>query len=87
MMEYLWRMLKDFGAHAEALTSALLKACLEAAERYDRPVKSLPSCSLGQQQPRGLAYGSPCGTEHDLAPCHAAASRDLLPSDLAHSGA
>jgi hypothetical protein len=46
MMEYLWRasvLLKDFGAHAEAMTKRLLEASLAAAERLDRPVLYLAS--------------------------------------------
>jgi hypothetical protein len=46
MMQYLWRasvLLKDFGAHAEAMTATILKASLEAAERFERPVRYLPS--------------------------------------------
>ena len=36
MMAYLWKssvLLKEFGAHAEAMTAMLLKASLEAARR------------------------------------------------------
>jgi hypothetical protein len=46
MMEYLWRasvLLKDFGAHAEAMTKRLMEASLAAAERLDRPVLYLAS--------------------------------------------
>jgi hypothetical protein len=52
MMEYLWWssvLLKDFGAHAEAMTAALLKASLEAAKRYDRPIRYLPSSATRKE--------------------------------------
>jgi hypothetical protein len=45
-MWYLWQagvLLKDFGAHAEAMTAMLLKASLDAAERSHRPVRYLAS--------------------------------------------
>jgi hypothetical protein len=52
MMEYLWRtsvLLKDFGAHAEAMTARLLKASLQAAQRYDRPVRYLSSSATNKE--------------------------------------
>lgn len=52
MMEYLWHagvLLKDFGAHAEAMTATLLEASYEAARRFDRPVKYLPSAATNKE--------------------------------------
>ena len=52
MMHYLWHasvLLKDFGAHAEAMTAALLKASLETAHRYERPVRYLPSSATRKE--------------------------------------
>ncbi|MCY3018329.1 MAG: hypothetical protein NTW87_04755 [Planctomycetota bacterium] len=46
MMGYLWQtsvLLKDFGAHAEAMTRRLMEASLAAAERAGRPVLYLAS--------------------------------------------
>ncbi len=52
MMRYLWRasvLLKEFGGHAEAMTAMLLKASLEAAERYERPVRYLASSATRKE--------------------------------------
>lgn len=63
LMEYLWRasvLLKDFGAHAEAMTAMLLRASLEAAERYERPVRYLASSSLRKEDvARGILREAP----------------------------
>ena len=53
LMEYLWRasvLLKDFGAHAEAMTRQLRDASLEAAQRLERPVRYLQSSSSSKEE-------------------------------------
>lgn len=53
MMEYLNHasvLLRDFGSHAEAMTATLLKASLEAAERYERPIRYLPSSGTNKEE-------------------------------------
>jgi hypothetical protein len=63
MMEYLWHvgvLLKDFGAHAEAMTRMLLEASLATAERCHRPVLYLPSGSTDKEAvARGLLKEHP----------------------------
>ena len=56
MMEYLWHagvLLKEFGAHAEAMTRMLLDASLEAARRHERPIVYLPSSSTRKEDVAG----------------------------------
>ncbi|MFQ5938087.1 MAG: hypothetical protein ACE5LB_16925 [Acidiferrobacterales bacterium] len=53
MMKYLCHasvLLRDFGAHAEGMTSTLLNASLEAARRYERPIRYLPSSATDKEQ-------------------------------------
>lgn len=52
MAQYLYQasvLLKDFGAHAEAMTKRLMEASLAAAERMNRPVVYLPSSATRKE--------------------------------------
>lgn len=56
MMAYLWQkqvLLKDFGAHAEAMTKLLMQSSLAAAESLNRPVIYLPSSNTSKEDVAG----------------------------------
>jgi len=63
MMSYLWSasvLLRDFGDHAVAMTAKLKESSLEAAQRYDRPVKYLASSSVRKEEvAREILQASP----------------------------